>query len=317
MAVSARSASFRSTPGYTARPTTTAYQPPKFTPTALPQVPGIDDARAPNATQRAVLTGQYGQIGNTLNAQLTGIQANTKQALAGYGGYKFREDDPNTPEREDLILDFDAGLGLGEREQLAIRGERNASNSRGMLYSSFAAQNQAQAVQRLSLEAQAIANQYASSVFSAQTEAANRQADIVGQVAQLYGQDAQFLAQNPPPTPDPIAALPKAGDGSPMIWRGQDYPQLDVLRARYPGQPLGVRKAGDGSYIVVIGAGAAKDTGPKQQAAGSANKAGNIVTGMKREDLSPGILSHWAQQYPDHEVVLSGDGKVVLRKKGK
>lgn len=236
----------------------TNYQPPKFTPTALPSVPQIDDARAPNAIAREQLRMQLGQLPGQYNAQLTGIRANAQQSLAGYGGYKFREDNPNTPEREDMVLDFDAGSGLGEREKLAVRGERNAANSRGMLYSSFANQNIGQAVQRLSLEAQQIANQYARAVNGVESDYASQVANITGQYARLYGKDASFLIENPPPTPDPMANLPTAADGSPIISRGPGYPDLEALRARYPGYPLGIRKAGDGSYVVVIGSGAAK-----------------------------------------------------------
>lgn len=278
MAVSPRSYSLRSPAGYGSAPSSTnIVRAPTYRAPSLPQVPQIDDARAPNSATRAWLAGQLGELPNQLNANLTNIRAGAKQALTGYGGWKFRQDDPNTPEREDLILDFDAGMGLGEREKLAVRGERNASNSRGTLYSSFTDQNIGQAVQRLSLEAQQIATQYASSIQSAQTNYANQVANITGQWTQLYGQDAAFLAENPPPPPDPLAGLPRAADNSPMIWRGKDYPNMDTLRARYPGQPLGVRRAGDGSYVVVIGEGAALPPAPNQNTTPESGAGGGIL----------------------------------------
>lgn len=260
---SAQSTALRSTPGYVARPSTTAFKPPTYTPPALPAMPDLPSGgNAPNSTERAWLGAQLGQLPGQLNANLTNIRAGAQQALAGYGGYKFREDDPNTPEREDMILDFDAGAGLGEREKMAVRGEQSAANSRGLLYSSFANQNIGQAVQRLSLEAQQVANQYAQAVNGAQTDYANQVASITGQMVSLYGQDAAYLIDNPPPTPDPTANLPTTGDGTPLVWRGSSYPDLNELRARYPGYPLGVRKAGDGSFVVVIGEGAAKPPAP-------------------------------------------------------
>ena len=265
MAVSARSAAMRSRPGYVTGASTTAYRPPTYTPPALPQVPQIDDARAPYATERAWLAAQLPELGNQLNANLTGIRAGAKQALAGYGGWKFREDNPNTPEREDLILDFDAGMGLGEREKLAVRGSRNASNASGTLYSSFAEQNVGQAVQRLSLEAQQVATQYAQAIQQAQTDHASNVREITGRWTSLYGQDAAYLIENPPPPPDPLAGLQRAADGAPIIGTYQQYPNLDVLRARYPGQPLGVRAMGNGGYAVVIGAGGAQPK-PKPKA---------------------------------------------------
>lgn len=262
---SAQSAALRAVPGYAPRPSTKTYKPPTFTPLSMPAAPsdGRDYANAPGATDRAALIGQLPFLEQLADARYKGIKADAQQRLAGYGGFKFRQDDPATPEREDLILDFDAGMGLGEREKMAVRGEVASSNSRGMLYSSFANQNIGNAVQRLSLEAQQIANQYAQNIQGAQTDYAGQVANISGQVANLYGQDAAFLIKNPPPTPDPTAALPKAADGSPMIGRYKSYPHLDTLRARYPGYPLGVRQTADGSFVVVIGQGAAKPPAKK------------------------------------------------------
>lgn len=264
MAVSARSAAMRSTPGYSAPPSSVGVvKAPAYKPPQLPNVPALsDEARAPNYAMRTWLSQQLGELPNQLNANLTGIRAGAKQALAGYGGWQFGKDDPNTPEREDLILNFDAGLGLGEREKNAVKDVRSGMNSRGTLYSSFTDQNIGQAVQRLSAEAQQIATQYASAIQQAQTDYAGQVREITGQWAGLYGQDAQYLLENPPPPPDPLAGLPKAADSAPIIWHGADYPNIDTLRARYPGQPLGVRQAGDGSYVVVIGAGAAQPPKP-------------------------------------------------------
>lgn len=258
MPVSPQSAALRSAPGYAPRPSVQSVFAPNFPQMPqLPQLPQLDDARAPNAVGRQLLANQLGQLPQLGNARLTNLRAGAQQALAGYGGWKFREDDPNTPEREDLLVDFDAGMGLGEREKAAIRGVRDATPV-GMLYSSFSNRNIAQAVQRLQDEARAIVNQYAAAVNEELNNQANQASQIIAQWAQLYGQDSLYLAENPPPPPDPLAGLARAADNSPIIWQGSSYPNLDTLRARYPGYPLGVRKTGDGKYVVVIGTGGAQ-----------------------------------------------------------
>jgi hypothetical protein len=194
--------SLRQSPGYGARPSANpGYRPPSFATPTLPQLPQIDDARAPGAASRAWLGQQLGQLPGLVNPRLTQIRAGAQQALAGYSGYKWGTDDPNTPEREDLYLDPDSSGKPGERDKQAIRGEQNAANARGMLESSFTNQNIGQAVQRLSLEAQAIATQYAKAIQDEQTSYASQVAQITGQWVSLYGSDSQWLMENPPPPP--------------------------------------------------------------------------------------------------------------------
>ena len=215
---SARSSSLRSQPGYSTRATTTTTSvaaPPAFAPT-MPTMPTIDDARAPNAATRSWLSQQLGQLPDLHNANLTNVRAGAKQALTGYGGWKFRDDDPNTAAREDLTLDFDGNAGPGEREKGAIKGEVAQGNARGMLESSFTNQNIGQAIQRLSLEAQAIATQYASSIQGVQNDYAAQVSNITGQWVSLYGQDAAWLVENPPPTPAPPPVVPVPED--PSTW---------------------------------------------------------------------------------------------------
>lgn len=198
---SAQSAAFRSPAGFAQRPSSTPTMPNYPAMRAMPNVPQIDDSRAPNAVGRQLLSAQLTDLGNQQNAAFTGIRASTKQALAGYGGWKFSEDDPNTPQREDLLLGFDANAGMGEREKGAYRGQRDQANAAGMLESSFANQNIASAIQRVSLEAQAIANQYATAINATASNFSQQSADVVSRWADLYGADSTWLAQNPPPTP--------------------------------------------------------------------------------------------------------------------
>ena len=198
---SAQSAAFRSPAGFAQRPSFTPTFPAYPAMPTMPAVPQIDEARAPNAVGRQILSGQLTDLGNQQNAAFTGIRAGAKQALAGYGGWQFSEDDPNTPQREDLLLGFDSKAGMGEREKGAYRGQRDQANAAGMLESSFANQNIASAIQRVSLEAQAIANQYATSINATASNFSREAANVVSRWADLYGADSTWLAQNPPPTP--------------------------------------------------------------------------------------------------------------------
>ncbi len=201
---SAQSGALRATPGYVARPSAVAAFTPQFP--ALPALPAVQqiagDANSPNYVGRQLLANQLGQLSGAQNADFTGIRANAKQALAGYGGYGFQEDNPATPQREDLLLNYDSSKGMGQREQQAADGARNQANAAGMLESSFANQNIASAVQRTTLEAQQVANQYAQAINQSATSYASQAASITGQYASLYGQDAMWQINNPPPTPD-------------------------------------------------------------------------------------------------------------------
>lgn len=62
---------------------------------------------------------------------------------------------------------------------------------------------------------------------------------------------------------------------------------------------------------------AAPVAGPAPAAAPGAvgaNRAGNIVTGMRWGDMSPGVASSLAHKYPGYRAVRAGNGTVVLKK---
>jgi hypothetical protein len=206
MARSAQSASLSAVPGYRPGVVSSVFTPQAPAMPQLPQVPAIDDARAPNAVARAVLASQLGPLAAQNQARLTGLQAQAKLGLAGYGGWKFGVDDPSTTTREDLNLSFDQNAGPGEREKQAVRDTRAQFAKQGALYSSQANQNIASALQRLSLEAQQVALQYSNSINQEYTGYANQVAGLTNQWASLYGQDAAWLMQNPPPAPPPAPA---------------------------------------------------------------------------------------------------------------
>jgi hypothetical protein len=203
MAVSAQSGALRAAPGMGQRPASVAaYTPTYPTIPTLPAVPQLDrDAQTPGYVGRQLIGQQLGALGTRQNIAFTDAASNAGTALKGYGGYQFQKDDPTTAAREDLLVDFNPNAGPGEREKGAIRGARDNANAAGMLESSFANQNIASAVQRVSLEAQAIVNQYAASINYIATDFANQGANLAVQYAGLYGQDAAWLVANPPPAP--------------------------------------------------------------------------------------------------------------------
>jgi hypothetical protein len=216
MAVSAQSGAMRAVPGMGQRPASmAAYTPTYPSIPTLPAVPALDrDAQTPNYVGRQLVSQQLGQLGNQQNAAFTTAGANAGQALKGYGGYQFQKDDPTTAAREDLLLNFDPSRGPGEREKAAIREQQYAANASGMLESGFANQNIASAVQRVSLEAQAVVNQYAATINNIATDYANQGANLAMQYAGLYGQDAAWLVANPPPAP-PVNPNSNPYNGSP------------------------------------------------------------------------------------------------------
>ena len=283
-----QSGALQSAPGYAPRKSSTA----AFTPNipqigALPTAPALaNDASTPGYVGRNLISQQLGQLPGQQNAAFTGIQASAKQALTGYGGYSFQKDDPNTPQREDLLLNYDASKGMGERDKAAYKGAANQANAAGMYESSFAGQNIASAVQRVSLEAQQIANQYAQAINTTAEQYANRAADLTSQWAGLYGSDSAWLVQNPPPapvvaapTPAPEAPVPQVYDqamaGNPNVaqptsqagsyptWTGSKPPNLDSLAKQWgvPRSYIRVTPLANGKYTAY--AQAAPNSGPR------------------------------------------------------
>lgn len=196
MSTNSQSASLQSTPGWATRPSSRAAYAPTYPAwEKMPDVPAlVGDANSPGYLQRQMLANQYGALAGRRAPILQGIRANAQQALAGYGGYQFQQDDPATPQDEGLLLDYNAANAMGQRETAAYRGAANAGNSQGMLESSFTNQNIASAIQRVSLEAQQVVNQYAASINQTLGQYSDQAASIAGQWAGLYGSDSAFLS---------------------------------------------------------------------------------------------------------------------------
>jgi hypothetical protein len=206
---SARSSSLRSTPGYTTRPTIQAVTPAMPTMPDLPAAPDFGGRVNPATlgqqtwirTQLSNLPGKYAPI-------LGAMKANAKAGLAGHGGWKFRTDDPSTPADESLMVDFDPNAGLGEKDKQAVRGEDEQANARGLLESSFRNKAVGAALQRNSEQAKAVLNQYAANIATTLGQQSSEVTNLGGQLVGLFGQDAAYFAENPPPTP-PIPPDPR------------------------------------------------------------------------------------------------------------
>jgi hypothetical protein len=259
---SAWSMALRQSPGYGVAAPTTSQAAPTIAIPSLPSMPSIDDARAPNAAGRTWIGQQLGALPGRYTPIIDQARVNARANLAGYGGVSISDDNRVT---------FDPNAKLGQREKQAVQGEENAANARGLLFSSFANQNIGAALVRMNEEKRAIVNQFAASINNTLMTQASEATNLVSDWVRMYGEDSRYLLENPPPAPvapvpaapvappDPFGGAARAADQSPIVWKGANYPNLATLQARHPGQPLGVRRAGDGSYVVVIGPGNAQD----------------------------------------------------------
>ena len=236
------------------------YQPIKPPSFAAPTVdPAMRARMRPGSqVQEADLMRRGGSLGTKYQPLKTTQIGSTRAKLQRYGGYEVRDDGSIAEKKE-------GQPGQAYRE--AYQEATAAANARGMLESSFAAKTIGQAWGRLSAEAQDIVTQHAVSFNQILMSEGAEFDEINTGLMQLYGDEAQYQLDNPPPPPaDPVqgavdSAAKAPGDQSPVLWKGANYPNLAELQKRYPGQQLGVRKTGDGKYVVVVGSGNAQRPG--------------------------------------------------------
>lgn len=207
-----QAASLRARPAYTPGPQMQPVTPPSL---AMPDMPSLPDlpthATAPNALNRQWLTQQLTNLPGQYNPALTGARGAAQEALAGYGGWRWQSDNPATPAREDLAVPTKDGTAqLGERERQAVQASRYAANAAGMLDSSFANKAVGAAVTQLNEEAKGIVRQYAANINSLIGQQRQQSTDIIGDLVRLYGEDARWLAENPPPPPPEPPPAPAA-----------------------------------------------------------------------------------------------------------
>ena len=229
---------------------------------------------APNQGQIATLaaglygTGRPGEAGyvpglNERVGRMFGDARNTtRDALRGYGGVSFRNDDPSTPNvDESLMMDYQPDQ-LGSRERQAVLGARAQANARGMLSSGFADQQVGAALQRVGEEARQIVNQYSAQI----NQIANQYLDpltgvgatTLQQIQSLYGADTQWAAgqeitrqnteaaaaaanaaANAPAAPNPAVRQPGA-----VLWTGRNNPDNNAAYFN--------RQFGEGRWIVDV-----------------------------------------------------------------
>lgn len=278
------------------RPTQTPPQPPpttsaSFTPqnAAWTSVTGwspTGQQAAPNqGTLGRLVGGLYGSgtagqpnyvPGLNERAATAFSQARTgaQNALRGYGGVSFRQDDPSTPNvDESLMMDYQPDQ-LGRNERQAVLAARAQANARGMLSSGFGDQLIGSALQRVGEEARAVVNQYSRQIneisdrfFDPLTGLVNT---TLGQIEGLYGADARWAADQeglrppPPAAPAPAPAPQNSPTTNPgavhagesMVWRGERPPNLNTLRERHPDHTLRVvfvqGGGSDGAHYRVI-----------------------------------------------------------------
>lgn len=308
---SLQSTALRSLPGYVQRPVVAT--PTTVMPTT-PDIPAAPDfggrvnvGTAPQQqwirTQLAALPGKYAPILGT-------AKATAKANLAGYGGWSFKTDDPNTAYDESLDAQFNPNAGLGEREQQEVNATSAAANARGFGSSSFRNKAVGAALQRMNEQARGIVNQYAAQIASTLGQQQSESTALTGELVGLFGQDAAYFAENPIKPPDWMAPAGTVGD----VWAGYHDPDPAGLASMYPGMTFSYRTDPDGRVVATAS--------PAQQAAAPAapsggfapNAAGNIVTGIKMSDLTPHSASLLAQQYPGYKLVRAGNGTAVLKK---
>lgn len=233
--------------------------------------PGNPNTAAPNQGQiQTLIAGLYGSGTQGQPGYIEGLNAraarefgamrnNARDALRGYGGVSFRQDDPSTPNVDESLMAEYQPDKLGTREREAVLAARQQANASGMMFSGFGDKMVGSALQRVGEEARQIVNQYASQInqlskqyFDPLTGLAST---TLQQIQSLYGSDMQWQANQamqkppdpaptpppapPPPPPPPPPELPQAGES--QVWRGTNPPNMTTLRNKYPNMNLRVQ----------------------------------------------------------------------------
>lgn len=179
---------------------------------ALPSVPPVFDARTGAAVpqqvdpagiaNKAFVQQSIAAIPEQYSAQKLGASTRAGQGLAGMGGY--------TVDAAGNLTFDQSKAGTGQLETGAVKDQRNQANARGTLYSSFTDTGISQALNRLSLTAQGVVNQYADQLAGYLGSASSQFTNLYGQWAGLLGNDAAFQQAHPPlgtvaPTPQDVS----------------------------------------------------------------------------------------------------------------
>jgi hypothetical protein len=142
-----------------------------------------------------------GSLGSKYAPQKTAQIGGTRARLKRYGGYNVGDDGSVNEARS---KNGQAGQAYRESFQEGISG----ANARGIQESSFAAKTVGQAWGRLSQEAQDIVTQHAVSFNQILMSEGAEFDEINTGLSQLYGDEAQWMLDNPPPLPQEAQPQP-------------------------------------------------------------------------------------------------------------
>ncbi len=263
---------------------TTSGKPPAFTPGQF-DVKNWEGKAAPNQGMiQYYLTQLYGDgqvpgLNEVAAGKFANARNNLKDNLRGFGGFSFRQDDPNTKDvDESLMVDYTPDR-LGRNERQAVLAARAQANARGMISSGFGDQAVGAALQRVGEQARQIVNQYATQINQISDyyfdPLNGQQVKLWGEINSLYGADTTWRSDQealrpppPPPPPPPAAPAPtpaqaaetpaqflevaNSGAYGSLAWTGKRQPNMATIRARHPGMITTSFRGPDGKYRVYV-----------------------------------------------------------------
>lgn len=250
---------------------------PPYEPPAAPTftAPTVDSSlssrmRPTTQIQESSLLKRAASVGQKYQPQRTAQIGQTRASLKRFGGYNVG-DDGSISEKK--------GPQPGQAYREAYGAERDAANARGMMDSSLAAKAIGAAWGRLSAEAQSIVTQHAMSFNQIAAAEAADYDEISQTLLSLYGDEAQYMLDHPPPPPEPKVD-----------------PGPSPITSPHPNQaPAGVSQSAMSPGFRV-------------------NNAGNVVTSYTKADLTPANRKKLQAQFPGYQIVISGTGAVVMKK---
>jgi len=209
----------------------------KLTPPAVPKSVTDRGWRANSEAQRNILLRQIqGPNGTdgTLHTQADQRREITKrnalQQLKGYGQYAVG-DNPLTAEKEENSL-FRSSKQLGDLERRGVRAQDTAYTEKGLGSSSFRDKAVGAALGQMTQRAQEVISGYASEMSSINSELFEAETDVINQLQVLYGEEAQYLMDNPKlPSEDPEPEPATHATGA-VIGPWAQKPKLDETKWR-------------------------------------------------------------------------------------
>lgn len=181
------------TPFYTYKPPTQSALPPP--PTGVYNLENRPGLAAENNTLREIdaLPAVYAPL-------RTAAKASLQDSLKGFGNlFTFGHDDPSTPVDESLNVDYNEHAQPGEVYRSAFAGVKNRRAALGTLYSSYTDRDLVAESERLSAIAKQMVTQYAKNMGDLASREASDRNTLVSNLTNLYGADAQWLADQTPP----------------------------------------------------------------------------------------------------------------------